>query len=172
MPNNWACCELHRTGTLFLLEFPGAYRESDVDVRDATTVYHVPPTWTEVPGHMQQFFADLQTMWPSSSPVQIAAFCLWRLNWIHPFKNGNGRSARAFTYACLCLKLGFLIPGSPTVIDLVMADRAPYETALRAADKALKDAGSIDFSTMEAYIEGLLVTQLSSIGAGASTEDA
>jgi hypothetical protein len=31
-------------------------------------------------------------------PTELAAYGLWRLNWIHPFVEGNGRTARAVCY--------------------------------------------------------------------------
>jgi Fic family protein len=103
-----------------------------------------------------------------TSPIDVAAFCLWRLNWIHPFKNGNGRCAPAFTYACLCLKFGFMLPGAPTVIELIMNDRDPYEAALRDADQKLVANKVVDTSQMEAVLEGLLMKQLGSIPTGAA----
>ncbi len=165
-PNDQACCELHRTGTLFLLKAPGVYRDVPVEVGNGTEVFYVPPPHEQVPVHMKTFFDELNAMWASASPVEVGAFCLWKLNWIHPFKNGNGRCARAFTYACLCLKFGMMLPGRSTVIDLVMADRGPYESALRAADKSLKETGVPDLGPMESYMHTLLIKQLSSIGEG------
>ncbi|MBL8221394.1 MAG: Fic family protein, partial [Bryobacterales bacterium] len=30
---------------------------------------------------------------------------MWRLNWIHPFFGGNGRTARSASYLVLCASL-------------------------------------------------------------------
>jgi Fic family protein len=161
-----ACRELHRTGTLFLLAVPGEYRDVPVDVvTDAGVVVYAPPPHEEVEEHMGTFFDDLGEMWGKSNPIEIAAFCLWRLNWIHPFKNGNGRTARAYTYACLCLKYGMMLPGAPTVIDLIMSNRPQYEAALRAGDLSFAEAGTADLTAMKSYLESLLVQQLSSVPA-------
>ncbi len=163
-PNADALRELHRTGTLFLLERPGEWRDVDVHVGKADgTITYRPPPWQEVPAHAAQFVVDLAKMWPEAEATQIAAFCLWKINWIHPFKNGNGRCARAFMYACLCLKYGLMLPGSPTVIDQIMADKAPFEDALKSADVAFATSGTADLAALKTYIESLLAIQLGSI---------
>ncbi|MBN9583047.1 MAG: Fic family protein [Afipia sp.] len=163
-PNAEALCEIHRTGTLFLLEKPGVLRTIAVNLQkqDGTVVY-APPPWEEVEAHTDEFIKDLGKMWLTSSPIQVAAFCLWKINWIHPFKNGNGRTARAFMYACLCLKYGLMLPGSPTIIDLITANKKPFEEALGEADKIFAETNQRDCSQLENYLEGLLIEQLSTI---------
>jgi hypothetical protein len=156
--------QLLRRG-VWILAAPGAYRTVPVNVWKNGVVVHSPPPWEEVKGHMTEFFKDLSSMWEKSSPVDIGAFCLWKLNWIHPFKNGNGRSARAFTYACLCLKYGMILPGAPTVIDLIMSSRALYENALKVGDKSFLEGGSANLEDMKTYLHDLLVQQLSTIPA-------
>jgi len=56
-----------------------------------------------------------------------------------------------------------MLPGSPTVIDLIMADKTPFEAALNHADQTLAATGTPDLGQMETYIEGLIKAQLSSI---------
>lgn len=165
-PNGNALNEIHRTGTLFLLKRPGEFRDVEVHVgkADGTVVYE-PPPFAEVSKHVNDFISQLGTQWDKSTAIQIAAYCLWRINWIHPFKNGNGRCARAFMYACLCLKYGFMLPGTPTIIDLINANKAPFEEALKAADVAFATTDKIDCSRLENYLEALLIEQLSSVPA-------
>lgn len=162
-PNSNALRELHRTGTLFLLESPGEFRVTEVHIANATKIVHTPPSYTQVPKLMEEFDEELATMWPNSQPLQIAAWALWRINFIHPFKNGNGRAARAFSYACLCLKYGFMLPGSPTVIQLVMMNRPQFQDALGKADAAYNESGAPDLNPMREFLEGLLIQQLQSI---------
>jgi Fic family protein len=162
-PNEQALKELHRTGTLFLLSKPGEYREGEVHVKTADgVVVHTPPTADQVQARMTDFFARLAERW-SGDPIEVAGFTLWMLNWVHPFKNGNGRTARAFCYACLSLKLGFVLPGSPTVIDLIMQQRDEYQAALKVADGPFEAGGEPDLSAMSAFLRKLLVQQLSSV---------
>jgi Fic family protein len=165
-PNQTVLREFHRTGTLFLLHRPGEFREEEVVVsRTDGTVVHRPPTVDKMEGHLDRFFAELTSTWQARSAQEIAAFALWMVNWVHPFKNGNGRTARAFSYACLSLKLGFVLPGAPTVIDQIMEQRGEYQDALKIADKKFESDGSPDLEPMIRFIDWLLARQLSSIGA-------
>lgn len=163
-PNEKVLREFHRTATLFLLENPGSFRDTEVVVkRSDGTVVHTPPTVEHMQGHLDQFFAALVQNWTARSAQEIGAYCLWMINWVHPFKNGNGRTARAFSYACLSLKLGFVLPGSPTVIDLIMRQRDEYQAALKQADIAFETNGEPDLVAMIEFIDRLLAQQLSSI---------
>lgn len=167
VPNVNALRELHRTATLFLLNSPGEFRAIEVSVQNVDgSVRHQPPPCDEVGRYVDEFFSELQQVWASSSPIYVAALCLWRINWIHPFRNGNGRSARAFSYACLCLKYGFALPGRVTVIDLIMSNqghRIAYDNALNSIDAAFSSTNQVDVSALEALLEVLLIEQLSSI---------
>ncbi|MFX9016038.1 Fic family protein, partial [Acinetobacter baumannii] len=49
-----------------------------------------------MPRLVQEFFEELINIWRTGDALDATAFALWRINWIHPFKNGNGRTARAF----------------------------------------------------------------------------
>ncbi|MBV9180292.1 MAG: Fic family protein [Acidobacteria bacterium] len=64
------------------------------------------------------------------SAFHLAAYVMWRLNWIHPFVNGNGRTTRAVSYYVLCAKLEVYIPGVTTVPELIGHNKDPYYKAL------------------------------------------
>jgi Fic family protein len=163
-PNEMSFRELHRTGTLFLLRAPGEYRKEGVVIATADdTIIHRPPEHETVPSHMATVFDELGSMWVSASAVEIGAFLLWRINWVHPFKNGNGRTARAFCYACVCLKFGFVLPGTATLIELVMQNRAEYQHVLKLADTSYETTGAVDLTAMNSFVERLLREQFSSI---------
>lgn len=163
-PNINVLREFHRTATLFLLHQPGEYRTNQVHVaKQDGTVVHLPPPADEVADHMNRFFELIATRWRDSDAVDMGAYALWVVNWVHPFQNGNGRSARAFCYACICLKIGFFLPGSPTVIDLIMQNRDEYQAALKVADESYAANGSPDLSPMSAFVGRLLVQQLSTV---------
>ena len=89
----------------------------------------------------------------------MAAFMLWRLNWVHPFIEGNGRTARAACYYLLCLKAGALLPGRKIVPERIRENRAPYYAALQAADRQWEE-GQLDCWELANYLEGLLIAQL------------
>jgi len=91
------------------------------------------------------------------------AYGLWRLNWIHPFIEGNGRTARAASYYLLCARSGGLIGGRKIVPERIRDDRKPYYAALTAADRAW-EKGDLDISDMEDYLAALLQEQLQDEG--------
>jgi Fic family protein len=84
---------------------------------------------------------------------------MWRLNWIHPFTDGNGRTSRALSYLVLCVKLGYRLPGSRTIPDQISENKTPYYEALEKADKEF-EKGTVDVSAMEELLSAMLATQL------------
>jgi len=96
---------------------------------------------------------------------------MWRLNWIHPFTDGNGRTSRAASYLVLCVKTGYLLPGKLTIPEQISQERTPYYQALEAADQSLAMAGSVDLTAMEMLLSSLLARQLLRVinDAGGST---
>jgi Fic family protein len=107
--------------------------------------------------------------WNDMSGVHLCAYVLWKLNWIHPFSDGNGRTARAVAYVVLSAKLDSLLPGSPTIPEQIAGDKNPYYEALESADDALKQ-GRIDVNALEKMLEGMLAKQLLSAAKEASGE--
>jgi hypothetical protein len=117
----------------------GEYRPCAVEVAsqlpDGTRqVHHVAPEHYRVQALMDDFVNDANRTWDKLEPVPLAAYILWRLNWIHPFINGNGRTARAACYFALCLKAGGWLPGAVILPELLRRERARYVQALRVAD--------------------------------------
>lgn len=123
---------------------------------------HVPPHFNEVDNWMDRFIATVQENWYVWTETELAAYGLWRLNWIHPFIEGNGRTARAACYFLLCVRLGALLSGKRIVPERIREDRKGYEAALTAADRAW-DAGHLDFTEMEVYLSRLLKEQLEDV---------
>lgn len=171
-PAEPALKELHRTGTLFLLDRAGQYRDNEVSVYKNGVVVHTPPLSADVQNHMNRFFERLNDAWfdapegkeqPFKRAVEMGALSLWMLNWVHPFRNGNGRTARAFCYACMSLKLGVVPPGTPTVIDMIMNDRDRYDAALKAGDTSFEKDGEPDLALMREFLADLLLKQLDSV---------
>jgi Fic family protein len=138
-----------------IAQFGGRYREEPIYVGN-----HHPPHFKDVPNHMDRFFSVVHENWTTHDhPTMLAAYALWRLNWIHPFVEGNGRTARAACYYLICLKHGQLLPGKRIVPERIRDDREPYYAALQAADQAW-DRGQFDVSQLANYLSGLLKAQL------------
>ena len=89
---------------------------------------------------------------------------LWRLNWIHPFINGNGRTARAACYFVLCLKMGGWLPGNVILPEALRQQefRERYIQTLRHADDTAQ-VGAVDLGPMAQLLLDLLGRQLASI---------
>src|SRR3954453_16830495 len=110
---------------------------------------------------MDRFFSVLHENWTIlEDPTVLPAYALWRLNWIHPFVEGNGRTARAACYYLICLRQGRLLPGKKIVPERIRENRDPYYAALKAADKK-GDGGHLDVSAMADYLTDLLKGQFS-----------
>jgi len=136
-------------------QFGGRFREEPIYVGN-----HKPPHFRDVPELMDKFISTIHENWFEWGPTMLAAYGLWRLLWIHPFIEGNGRTARAACYYLLCARAGTLLPGDKIVPERIRENREPYYAALRAADKAWEE-GHLDVSELEAYLAGLLTAQLS-----------
>lgn len=104
------------------------------------------------------------------SALHLSAYMMWRLNWIHPFSGGNGRTSRATSYLVLCARLGYRVPGTNTIPEQIVANRQPYYAALDAADAAWAN-GMIEPSAMQALLEHALAIQLLSVLEAANAPD-
>ncbi|WP_204276686.1 Fic family protein, partial [Klebsiella aerogenes] len=74
--------------------------------------------------------------WRDRTALHLASYVMWRLNWIHPFSDGNGRTSRITSYVVLSVKLGLVLPGTRTIPEQIVDKRSPYFLALEAADQA------------------------------------
>jgi len=128
----------------------GIYRPCQVEVGS----YRPPPEF-QVPGLMENFINRVNRAWETADPGNLAAFILWRLNHIHPFVNGNGRTARAAAYFALCVKLGGWLPGTPNLPARLKNHDCEYLAAIKAADGSF-DAGTLDLSELHSLIARLL----------------
>lgn len=125
---------------------------------------HQPGPWQEVPGHVDKMCDYINANFGQSA-IHLSAYAMWRHNWIHPFFGGNGRTSCALAYFILCARLGYDLPGSPTVPDLIAdvpKNNDRYFRALQSADAAGKN-NRLDVSMMEELVSDCLAAQLLSI---------
>ena len=85
----------------------GKYRDLNVMITGAS---HVPPSATQVLEKMEEFFRWYEAEREFLHPVELAARVHADFVNIHPFKDGNGRTAR------LIMNLELMKAGFPTVI--------------------------------------------------------
>lgn len=138
----------------------GQYRNVPVVVGTNGNVEYTPPHHGEVAGLVRDFVTSVNEARDSLDAVVLASYCLWRLNFIHPFVNGNGRTARAVCYYVLCVNLGGPLPGSPILPELIRQNRDEYVSALRVVDA---DQGWRGLSTLCSFVARLLEEQLNSV---------
>ena len=154
-----AIVALNRKALEGLTAFAGIYRPTGIEIKGSK---HHPPPAHLVPELVEDLCEYVNSNW-SRSPLHLASYILWRLNWIHPFVDGNGRTSRAVSFLVLCIRLGYLLPGSPTIPDQISRNKNPYYAALESADKAFLKSNNIEVSDMEALLGALLATQLASV---------
>jgi Fic family protein len=151
-------CELNRAAVIYLSDSAGAYRKEPIQITHSN---HTPPHFQRVQSLMDGMLKYVGDNWDTKDAIHLAAYTLWRLCWIHPFVQGNGRTARATSYLVLCFKLGFWLPGVNTIMKQIQTDRGPYYAALHAADDG-EAKKILDVAQMEAYLNSLLIEQLKS----------
>lgn len=71
--------------------------------------------------------------WTEFTPISLAVYVLWRINWIHPLVNGKGRPARAASYFVICIHAGFWLAGTP-ILPERLKGHPEYYPALKMAD--------------------------------------
>ena len=99
--------ELHRVAFAHLYDWAGRWRTSTPNVGA-----YVPPAPVRIPQLIYEFEDDLRFRMSATAAdslpdvAQLLAFAHHRLVFIHPFTNGNGRTARLLTNA-LAYNYGF-----------------------------------------------------------------
>lgn len=158
--------QLHKAALDGLHPLAGTWRNTPVKIGGSG---HQPPDAAFVSEEVELMCAYVNDHWADMSALHLCAYVLWKLNWIHPFSDGNGRTARAVAYVVVSAKLDSLLPGAPTIPEQIAGDKTPYYKALEAADLALK-AGKIDVSDLEKMLEAMLAKQLLNAAKEASGE--
>jgi len=150
---------LQRTALEGISVFAGNFRPAGVEIGGSK---HTPPGAHLVAELVEDMCDYVNEHWTSTTPIHLAAYLMWRLNWIHPFADGNGRTSRIVSYIILSIRLGYRLPGTKTIPDQIVENRSQYFDALDAADKNFK-RDIVDVSSMESLIEGLLAKQLMTV---------
>ena len=120
------------------IDMPGVYRQGPVIIKNSP---HIPPAADAVEVLTQALCDYLNFNWYHMDPVDIAGIVLWRINWIHPFRDGNGRTARALTRYVLTRSHEFNY-GVGLDREFIY-DRNAYYHALRSEDAFQKNTESI-----------------------------
>ena len=107
----------------------GKYRSGNVMI---TGSKHKPPQASEIPHLMQEFIFWVKKNFNKIHPVILASQAHHKLVHIHPFTDGNGRTARLF------MNLILMQHGYPIVV-ILKNERKKYYNALEKADRGVID---------------------------------
>lgn len=154
--------DLNRCAIVGLDLYAGSWRPGGVIINKSS---HVPPEGHLVPELVEDLCDYINENWNDSNAIHLASVVMWRLNWIHPFTEGNGRTSRAASYLVLCAKEQILLPGGYSIPEQIVENRTPYYSALEDGDtNYAKNGGVLDARVvpkMEALLGGMLAKQLS-----------
>jgi Fic family protein len=130
--------ELHRTMTSHTLgnhADEGAFRtRDDIHVVDAIDgeIVHKPPSHTELPQLMDELIAFFNTNEDVNfiHPVIKGIIVHFMIGFIHPFSDGNGRTARTLFYLYL-LKKGYWLTEYLSISRLILRSKTQYAKAFQ-----------------------------------------
>ncbi|MDE1856850.1 MAG: Fic family protein [Candidatus Micrarchaeota archaeon] len=103
----------------------GGYRDTDVRISGSK---HMPPSPQDVPELLDELFKEFYKQRGKLHPLELAALLHNRFVNIHPFTDGNGRTAR------LLMNLVLLRSKFPPVI-VEVANKEKYYNSIEAADR-------------------------------------
>jgi cell filamentation protein, protein adenylyltransferase len=116
---------IHRLLMNQLLHEPGAYRTGAARIAGA---HIMPPKSTEIPEKMHELLEWLNTNPYEYPPIELSARFMHRFLAIHPFQDGNGRTAR------LLMNQILMQHGYPVLTNISIRDRKKYLETLRETD--------------------------------------
>jgi len=154
--------DLNRCAIDGLDAYAGNFRPGAVVINKSE---HQPPEAFLVPSLVDDLCDYVNDNWKTATAVHLASMVMWRLNWIHPFTDGNGRTSRAASYLVLCAHSQVLMAGSETIPEQIVSNRTPYYDALESADQTYRSEGALTSRTvlaMEGLMKAMLAKQLRS----------
>ncbi|WP_010261900.1 Fic family protein [Treponema primitia] len=137
----------------------GTYRKTNVMILGAV---HLPPSAVKLPRLMQEFMEWYYSNKAKLSVIELAAWVHYKLVYIHPFIDGNGRTAR------LLMNLILITHGYPPAV-ILNVDRKKYYRVLKEADRE-KYGNYFDF--IGRSVERSLMIYLNALKSKNDAEDA
>jgi Fic family protein len=163
---------LNLTAMTKVIETAGSIRQTDQS-RPIFGSRHQPPPYREVADylrHMCAYINDLPPTFPVDGDpklrqaldrgIHVASYAIWRLNWIHPFEDGNGRTSRALGYLLLSIHSGMFDTASPALPDRIYREKLKFYRCLEAADVAYKKKKRIRIQQLENFVKKHYLAQL------------
>lgn len=141
-------CEVHRLmteNTLDNKEDAGRFRlNNDVVVENAITheTVHTPPSYEEIP----EFVSDLCIFFNDTNsatfihPIIRGIIVHFMIAYVHPFVDGNGRTARALFYWYM-LKQGYWLTEYMSISRIIASSKKSYERSFLYTEADNNDIG-------------------------------
>ncbi len=142
--------------TLQREDYSGRYRDRQVLVVNGNTgeVVFTPPPSDEVPGLVEDLLEWLDSHETrDTNDILVAGITHYEFVRIHPFVDGNGRTARALSTLILYIR-GFDAKRFFALDDYYNSDRRSYYDALKSVDQSILDLTG----WLEYFTEGVLVS--------------
>jgi len=130
--------ELHKimTANTDAEQYSGDFRKGEVFVTDHVDgeIAHIPPDWKEVESLMNEVCDFVNDDEKFIHPIIKASIIHFIIGYIHPFKDGNGRTARALFYWYL-LKKGYALVKNISISRVILESRTQYDKAFLKTEK-------------------------------------
>jgi Fic family protein len=138
---------------------PGSYRKIQNYVVNSRTkeVIYTPPAPLEIPHLMREFLDWINDNMEEVSPVLTSAIVQFQFVHIHPFIDGNGRTARLLSTLIL-YKTGYDFKRLFTISEYYDKDRPAYYNAIQSVRK-----NKMDMTVWLEYFVGGLHSQMTKI---------
>ena len=158
---------LMTSNTLESADDAGRFRtNNDVVVENSITheVVHTPPSYTEIPEFIDELcnFANNDNQNVFMHPIVKAVMIHFMLAYVHPFTDGNGRTARALFYWYM-LKKGYWLTEYLSISQIIYKSKSSYEKAYLYAEADEGDMGyfltyhlrvlELAFKELQSYID-------------------
>lgn len=126
-------------------EYSGSFRtNNDVVVENAVTheVVHTPPSYTEIPQAIEWLisFANNENEKFFIHPIIKAIIIHFFISYLHPFVDGNGRTARAL-FHWFMLKNGYWLTEYMSISRIISSTKISYENSFLYTEADGNDMG-------------------------------
>lgn len=142
----------------FLVDDAGEYRR-----HDETNIVcggRQPAEAVLLPELMRTMVQAIDAARDIMDPVALAAFTLWRVYALHPFNDGNKRTASASACFMLCVALGGWLPGTTILPELLRRNEIECFDAIGAVIASGDHGARFDLSRLHALLVRCLEEQL------------
>ena len=162
--------QIHRLMTENTLDNPeesGCFRKDDnVVVQNSITgeIVHTPPSYSDIPEFIGRLndFLNKDEEGAFIHPIIKAITAHFMLAYIHPFVDGNGRTARALFYWYM-LKKGYWLTEFLSISRVIYKTKSSYENSFLYAESDRRDIGyfllynlrvlDLAFKELQSYIQ-------------------